>query len=447
MENKRILIVDDDLSYLNMLQVFLQKNDFQTVAFTQAKQAFTALSSQRFDLVLTDYRMPGMDGMDFLQKIKEENIHLPVVMMTSYGEIQLAVKAMQLGAANYLTKPVDAHELLQLIKHLLQGTTGSEGLKKKPIPKQKPSAETKSFGIDPIWNELKKRMDRLARSDLSVLIRGESGVGKEFIAQWIHQQSLRKEGPFVAVDCGSLTDELFASALFGHVKGSFTGASDDKTGFLQAANGGTLFLDEVGNLSLAAQMLLLRSLQERSFRKVGGTTELKSDFRILAATNASLEVDMESGRFRSDLFHRLNEVDVHIPALRERKEDILFFAQAFATSAAEELQLPFHSFTPSAQAALHQYHWPGNLRELKNVVKKSILFSNNAILDLANLPNELRHFPKGQENEQITSLEQREKEAIIEALREAGNNKSRAAEHLQIDRKTLYNKLKRYGLS
>lgn len=438
MSDKHILIVDDDLSFLNMLEVFLEKNGFHTAVFTRPTQALHALEKQKFDLVLTDYRMPEMDGMLFLEKARRMQAGLPVVMMTSYGEIQLAVKAMQLGASNYLTKPVDAHELLQLIQHLLAPHKA-----RKTEPGH--SAE-RQFGTAPFWSAIRNRMERVARTDIAVFIRGESGVGKEFIAQWIHQHSPRKDGPFVAVDCGSLTEELFPSELFGHIKGSFTGAVQDKTGFLEAAHGGTLFLDEVGNLSLNAQKLLLRSLQEKRFRKVGGTKEQTSDFRIVAATNLAMETAIHENEFRLDLYHRINEVDLHIPPLRERVEDILFYANIFASQAAEELQTPFSGFAASAVDALNRYPWPGNLRELKNVVKKTLLFASSSTIEREDLPLELRQTREESATEGL-DLNAREKQAIQEALDRAGQNKAKAARLLNIDRKTLYNKLRRYRLS
>ncbi len=455
---KRILILEDDVAFGTMLKTWFAKNSWDTTWVSKVEQAKSEFIDKTFDLILSDLRLPDGDGIIFLTWLRENNIMTPLIIMTSYSDVQTAVLAMKLGASDYLQKPINPTILQQKIEMALS-TPVEANLKvddNKPKNKQKQSVNKVVKGSSSVMQRLYSHIDLVAPTKMSVLILGESGTGKEYIARMIHENSNRKSEPFVAVDCGSLSMELAPSELFGHKKGSFTSAISDKTGVFVEANGGTVFLDEVGNLSYEVQKQLLRALQEHKVRPVGSATDIKVDVRIIAATNEDLEKAIEEGRFRQDLYHRINEFSVSVPPLRERIEDLEEFCYHFISQANEELGKDVDSISDDALEILKQQTWNGNLRELRNVIRRSVLFTKDNVLRKENLPD----FPKDNKSQIVVKTEQQEsenrdlslnnkaneKEQIIAALNQARGNKTVAAKLLQIDRKTLYNKMHLYGI-
>lgn len=455
---KRILILEDDVTFGTMLKTWFTKNSWDTTWVSKVEQAKSEFTNKTFDLILSDLRLPDGDGIIFLTWLRENNIMTPLIIMTSYSDVQTAVLAMKLGASDYLQKPINPTILQQKIEIALS-TPVEADVKvddNKPKNKQKQSSNKVVKGSSSVMQRLYSHIDLVAPTKMSVLILGESGTGKEYIARMIHENSNRKSEPFVAVDCGSLSMELAPSELFGHKKGSFTSAVSDKTGVFVEANGGTVFLDEVGNLSYEVQKQLLRALQEHKVRPVGSATDIKVDVRIIAATNEDLEKAIEEGRFRQDLYHRINEFSVNVPPLRERIEDLEEFCYHFISQANEELGKDVDSISDDALDILKQQTWNGNLRELRNVIRRSVLFTKDSVLRKENLPD----FPKDNKSQTVVKIEQQEsenrdlslnnkaneKEQIIAALNQARGNKTVAAKLLQIDRKTLYNKMHLYGI-
>lgn len=457
LSQKKILVVDDDTTFLLMLQSFLAKKGFTTEVISDPLKALAALDKSKYDLILSDYRMPEMDGMAFLKAVSEKGITTPVILITSYGDIRLAVRAIKQGAADYLTKPVNPDDLLALVQNVLKQSGKSIDIAHKgAVSGINPSfRETEMYqGDSSATKKITEHIALVAPTYITVLIEGESGTGKEFIARRIHQESSRAKGAFVAIDCGSLTNELAASELFGHIKGSFTGAAQDRQGQFEVAKGGTLFLDEVGNLSYDIQMKLLRAIQERVIRRVGGSSDIAVDVRILAATNENLIKAMNKGEFRADLYHRLNEFKVEVSPLRAREEEILPLAVHFLAEANQEFGRKLQGFDDESAALLKQYHWPGNLRELRNVIRRAALLSKGDMISKPSLPGEILTFdPKfssvsSDSNTDLKALESSlERQKIVEALEKVQYNKTKAARLLNIDRKTLYNKIKVYGLN
>ncbi len=451
----RILIIDDDPAFCTLLRNFLNKQGFETEETYSAKEGIREVYEESYDIVLIDYRLPDMDGLELLKNIKKRYFHLPVIIMTNYSNIKTAVKAMQLGAFEYVTKPINPDEIHLSITKALEEKQDQQSTPPQPSRSTSPSF---SFveGISNRALEVKKHIDLVAPTNISVIVQGESGTGKEYVSRMIHQKSRRASKPFVALDCGALSEELAASELFGHLKGAFTGALQDKIGQFQAANGGTLFLDEIGNLSYENQVKLLRATQERTIRQLGSTKDVHVDVRLIVATNENLEQAVKVGDFREDLFHRLNEFQIKVPALRERQVDIPLFARYFLDQANRELNKNIDDFAPEVIERLRTYHWPGNIRELKNVVRRATLLSTTNQITLDALPPEIV-YPVTQEvrNDFTTSIsnpdlkavqEKTEKALIEETLIKVKYNKTQAAKVLNIDRKTLYNKLKRYNL-
>ena len=450
----RILIIDDDPAFCNLLRSFLNKQGFSAEETHTAKEGIREVYDESYDIVLIDYRLPDMDGLELLKNIKKRYFHLPVIIMTNYANIKTAVKAMQLGAFEYVTKPINPDEIKLSINKALSETSDSE---KKPRP-ARPTPISLSFveGVSHRASEVKKHIDLVAPTNISVIVEGESGTGKEYVSRMIHQKSQRINKPFVALDCGALSEELAASELFGHLKGAFTGALQDKIGQFQAANGGTLFLDEIGNLSYENQVKLLRAIQERTVRQLGSTKDMQVDVRLIVATNENLEQAVRTGDFREDLFHRLNEFQIKVPALRERQEDIPLFARYFLEQANQELNKNIEGFEEGVIKKLQAYHWPGNIRELKNVVRRATLLSTSNQITPETLPQEIVYPATHEANTDFTASinnpdlkavqEKTEKALIEETLVKVRYNKTQAAKVLNIDRKTLYNKLKRYNL-
>lgn len=450
-----LLIVDDDLTLAIMLRTWLSKQGFEVETASSVKAAGKKLLEDGpFDLVLSDLRLPDEDGLFLLQWMKQKQVSTPVIIMTSYAEVQNAVEAMKQGAADYIAKPVHHEILLQKIQEVIRTPRPSspapaphpQGGRTTPPPAGTTTIDHKKYleGKSEAARQLYNYAALVAPTPMSVLITGASGTGKEYVARRIHSLSKRADKPFVAIDCGAMLKDLAASEFFGHVKGAFTGAVTDKTGAFVEANGGTLFLDEVGNLSYDVQVQLLRALQERRIRPVGSTQEIEVDIRLVCATNENLPLAIERGEFREDLYHRINEFTLRMPALHERGRDILLFADFFLQQANEELERHIMGFEPKAVEAMMNYNWPGNLREMKNLVRRATLLAQDDIIRLADLGPSLQT-PAATTGLQLHN-EDSEKQRILQALEATGGNKSKAAQLLGVDRKTLYNKLKLYGL-
>ena len=439
-----ILIVEDDASFGLMLQTWLKKNDYDAVLATRYAQAKKEITSHTIDLILTDLRLPDGDGILLMAWVREQlKSKVPFIVMTGYAEVQTAVSAMKLGAFDYLKKPINPSVLEEKIAAALAST--DEEVEETFIPANKQWVRDES----PAMQRLYKHVELVAPTKFSVLITGESGTGKEYIARMIHDKSSVKDGPFIPVDCGSLSKELAPSELFGHLKGSFTSAIADKKGVFEQAKGGTVFLDEVGNLPYEVQMQLLRALQEQKVRPVGSATDIHVDVRILAATNENLEHAIEEGRFRQDLFHRINEFAIEVPPLRDRLEDFDELTAFFIHQANEELGKNVKGISPDALQRMKEQRWNGNLRELRNVLRRCVLFAEGENIELDDLPV----FSPPNKKTIIATVEddwalrpEHEKEQIEAALQKARGNKTVAAKLLQIDRKTLYNKMHLYGI-
>ena len=435
-----ILIVEDDITFSLMLTTWLGKKGFVVRSSSSVSDAKRRLGEEAFDLVISDLRLPDSDGIDLLKWMKSTHPSLPLIMMTSYAEIQTAVQAMKLGAADYIAKPLNPDELLGKIKELVRV--------EEKAPARVPVSSAPDLYIEgqsQAARQLYEHVRLVAPTDMSVLVTGASGTGKEYIARRIHEQSNRSKAPFVAVDCGAIPKELAASEFFGHVKGSFTGAIENKTGAFVAAQGGTIFLDEIGNLTYEVQVQLLRALQERKVKPIGSNQEIAINVRLISATNENLRQAIEKGDFREDLYHRINEFTIRIPDLKERKEDLLLFANHFLDLANSELQKDIIGFDNDTMQLFQSYSWPGNLRQMKNVIKYATLLATGRYITRKELPEELTENLPSHTNIQLKNVEH-ERDLIRKALQECGNNKTRAAQLLGIDRKTLYNKLKIYQL-
>lgn len=442
MMTAKILLVDDDTTFCLMLKTWLTKRGFSVEEAFSCKEAVGKLKKSAYDVVLTDLRLPDEDGLQVLQEAKKLLPGVQVILMTGYADISTAVQAMKLGAFDYVAKPVIPDEILKKIQ---------EALEHKDLPVEKKQAK-KSKGLTYIKgtsrdaDKLYEYIRLVAPTMMTVLITGESGSGKEYIARLIHEQSNRQAAPFVAVDCGAIPKDLAASEFFGHVKGAFTGAVSDKTGYFVQANGGTIFLDEIGNLSYDVQVQLLRALEERKVKPVGSNKEIAFDVRIISATNENLAKAVAEGSFREDLYHRLNEFSIKALSLRERKEDIPVFANHFLAAANEELDKDVIGFEDAVMRVFRDYNWPGNLREMRNVVKRATLLCQGNFISLEHIPSELSDQQRPTTEDFALKKEKNEMELIREALAKCNNNKSEAARLLKIDRKTLYNKMKLYKM-
>lgn len=435
-----VLIVEDDITFSLILTTWLGKKGFEVKALSSVSDAKRQIENTSYGLILSDLRLPDGDGIDLLKWVKGKHSALPFIMMTSYAEIQTAVQAIKLGASDYIAKPINPEELLGKIREVVKTAAPAE----RPVAKPS-EGDGYIEGQSPAARQLFDHVRLVAPTDMSVLITGASGTGKEYIARRIHEQSNRSKAPFIAVDCGAIPKDLAASEFFGHVKGSFTGAIDNKTGAFVAAQGGTIFLDEIGNLTYEVQVQLLRALQERKIKPIGINDEIAINVRLISATNENLRTAIEKGEFREDLYHRINEFTVRIPDLKERKEDLLLFANSFLDQANAELQKDIIGFDNETIRIFQSYSWPGNLRQMKNVIKYATLLATGRYITRRELPEELTEaLEKGARI--LLKDEAHESELIKRALQDSGNNKTRAAQLLGIDRKTLYNKLKLYNL-
>lgn len=459
---QHILIVEDDIAFGTMLQTWLRRKEFEVEKATSVGAAVKLLTEtfgKEVDLVLSDLRLPDHDGLRLLAWMHEHDINAPFIVMTNYAEVQNAVLAMKSGAADYIAKPVQPDILLQKIKDAIeQNAQQSNATTQNSTTQNAPTAHNSKFktqsakltaprhieGKSEASRQLYSYVELVAPTPMSVLILGASGTGKEYVAHRIHDLSARADRPFFALDCGAIPRDVAASEFFGHKKGAFTGADTDKRGAFEMANGGTLFLDEVGNLSYEVQVQLLRALQERRIRPVGGTQEIPIDIRLVCATNENLEEAVGEGRFREDLYHRINEFTIYMPKLSERGSDLFLFAELFIRHANEELNRTVEGFDSDAAELLASHSWPGNLRELNNVVKRAVLLTRGNKITTVELTQAMGQI----RTDNVLQLhdEDTERQRIITALQQTNGNKAKAARMLGIDRKTIYNKIEKLGI-
>lgn len=459
---QHILIVEDDIAFGTMLQTWLRRKGFEVEKATSvgaAVKLLTGTFGKEVDLVLSDLRLPDHDGLRLLAWMHEHDINAPFIVMTNYAEVQNAVLAMKSGAADYIAKPVQPDILLQKIKDAMeQNAQQSNATTQNSTTQNAPTAHNSKFktqsakltaprhieGKSEASRQLYSYVELVAPTPMSVLILGASGTGKEYVAHRIHDLSARADKPFFALDCGAIPRDVAASEFFGHKKGAFTGADNDKRGAFEMANGGTLFLDEVGNLSYEVQVQLLRALQERRIRPVGGTQEIPIDIRLVCATNENLEEAVGEGRFREDLYHRINEFTIYMPKLSERGSDLFLFADLFIHHANEELNRTVEGFDSGAAEMLASHSWPGNLRELNNVVKRAVLLTRGNKITTGELTQAMGQI----RTDNVLQLhdEDTERQRIITALQQTNGNKAKAARILGVDRKTIYNKIEKLGI-
>lgn len=467
---KRVLIIDDDMDMCTLLSRYLSKNGYDVEAAYSGQKGIAKFEEGNFDAVLCDFRLGSMDGKEVLLAVKKIKPSVIVLIITGYSDIKTAIDVIKQGAFDYITKPLIPDEVLSVLNRSLDQTEPTAAEKSNASAKPKSLVNSKYqkqkflIGEAPATKDLYRQIEIVAPTGYSIILYGESGTGKEVIAKTIHELSSRKDQPFVAMDCGTLSKELAGSELFGHVKGAFTGALAEKEGHFELANGGTLFLDEVGNLSIDIQAALLRVIQERKFKRVGGNKENDIDVRIIVASNENLQDAYQRGKFREDLYHRFNEFSINLPPLRNRRPDIPAFAEFFLQKTNEELNKNIRGFEEEVIRMFMNYSWPGNLREFRNVVRRAVLLTpGEELVSAKTLPweitntNPLTATPDGASRDQMTTTitlkkdiglkgaaSKAEYETIMNVLKEVKFNKKKAAEVLNIDRKTLYNKLKSY---
>jgi len=453
-EKKRILVIDNEEGICRMVEAVLNDRGYEVAACTRSFEAVEQFVPGRWDLVITDVKMPGMNGLEVLQKVKEKDPAVPVVMITAYATVEMSIQALRRGAYDMLTKPFEPEELLYRVKNALQQT---QLIEENRSLREELDGE---FRVDNIvgasagLKDLLEKVKKVAVRDISVLITGESGTGKELVAQAIHHHSPRQGGRFVAINCGALPESLLESELFGYRRGAFTGAKEDRPGLLEAANGGTLFLDEVGNLPIEVQKKLLRFLQEREFLRLGDTAPRKVDVRILSATNTNLKAATKAGSFREDLYYRLNAVNLHLPPLRERVADIPLLAAHFIRRQNAKFGTAVKGFSPDALSAASAYAWPGNIRELKNAVEGSLALESGELISLAVLSQFIETPNPGTEGEQAPgdgsgfagAVDRFEEEYFRALLRKTHGNVEAAAAEAGINLATIYRKMKKYGI-
>lgn len=449
----KLLIVDDDPSFRKIILNYLDKLGYQTEWAADGKECMKKLQASSYDLLLVDFRLPDTTGLELVTRFPP---HTKYILLTGYSDVKIAVKALKSGALDYLTKPIDPDEMLNSIRHALQLPVEQSEANTKPAPKGESGKAAKSpfvLGKSADAQRTHQLCTLVASTNLSVLIQGETGTGKEYIARTVHSLSNRKDEVFLPVDCGVLSDSLFASEFFGYVKGAFTDAKIDKEGYFEYAHKGTLFLDEIGNMTIDMQVKLLRVLQEKRVRRTGSNKEVDVDVRVLAATNDDLLQKVKTGEFREDLYHRLNEFKIELTPIRNRKEDLTIFVEHFFKLANEQLNKNVLGIDAEAWALLRAYHWPGNLREMKNMVRSAVLLAHGDYVTPSCLPREILHTEDQEEGQEIQIFdirkqkEQEEKENILKVLTKCNYNKSKACTMLGMTRKTLYNKLKFYNIN
>lgn len=461
--SKKILIIDDDMDLCSLLSRFLNKHDFETAVAYSGSKGLARYTEDHFDLVICDYRLGDMEGIEVITALRRHNNQARVLVITGYSDIKTAVEVIKMGAFDYIVKPLIPDEVLSVVKQALISTPESRQQVAAANETKRPASSEFLVGQSPTTQALYGQINIVAGTNYSIILYGESGTGKEVIARTIHQMSQRSDKPFVAMDCGTLSKELAGSELFGHVKGAFTGALQDKEGHFELADGGTLFLDEVANLSLDVQATLLRVIQERKIKRVGGNKEKEIDVRIIVASNENLQEAYRKGKFREDLYHRFNEFSVNLPPLRQRQDDILQFAEFFLNKTNQELDKEVLGYEPEVLQIFQSYSWPGNLREFRNVVRRAVLLTPaGEKIKLQCLPWEMTQNAPADNSPSVSMAEpiatapvardmdlrdaalRAEYETIMHVLQQVNFNKKKAAEMLKIDRKTLYNKIKSF---
>ena len=453
-DKKRIMLIDNEEGLCRMMEAVLRDNGFAVKAYTRSFEAVDEFAAGEWDLVVTDIKMPGMDGLEVLQKVKAKDPGIPVIMITAYATVEMSIQALRKGAYDMLTKPFEPEELLYRVKNALQHTML---LEENKVLREELVGKFRYDNIIGSSDELKKvleRVEKVAIRDTSVLITGESGTGKELIAQAIHYNSPRKDKKFLAINCGALPESLLESELFGYRKGAFTGAKENRQGLLEAADGGTLFLDEAGNLPMNVQKTLLRFLQEQEFHRIGDTTPTRVDVRILSATNSDLKAAVKSGQFREDLYYRLNVVNIHLPSLRDRKTDIPLLAAHFVGLQNKKFGTQVKAFSPGALEASCAYSWPGNVRELKNVIEASMAMEGTDYVTLPVLAQFIE-LPcsdsdaaaiTDDEGEYTRALSRFEMDYLKGLLRKNHGNIEAAAREAGMNMATIYRKIKKYTI-
>ena len=448
----RILVVDDEQGMCELIETDLRLRDFASAWFTSAQPAFDELCRSDFDAVLTDLKMPEMDGIEFCTRIVANRPDIPVVVMTAFGNLETAIAAIRAGAYDFVTKPIEMEILALILNRAVQHHHLQRQIKSLSEAVQQTSQFEEMLGESPVMQKVFDQLTRIADSESSVLILGESGVGKELVARALHRRSRRHDKPFVAVNCAALPDTLLDSELFGHVKGAFTDARADRKGLFVQAQGGTLLLDEIGEMPLSTQPKLLRALEENRVRPVGSEGEVAFDVRIVAATNHDLETAVEEGRFRKDLFFRVNVIQLELPPLRSRGSDILLLAQRFLDAFAARSGKQVVSLSEAVAEKLLAYSWPGNVRELRNSIERAVALTRHDRLTVEDLPEKIRAYRRSQllidggDPSELAPLEEIERRYILHVLQSVAGNRTLAARTLGLDRKTLYRKLRQYGL-
>jgi len=449
MAGERILVVEDEEGMREFLRILLTKEGYDVVAFEGGASALDSFKDENFHVVITDIKMPGISGMEVLARVKEIDPSVPVIIMTGHGSMETAIEAVNKDAFAYLLKQARNDEIKQLVKKAVEMRLLQKENRLLKQQLRKNLTDRPTIGKSQKIRQVFALVDKVAETDSTILIYGESGTGKELVARDIHTKSGRSDGAFVSINCGALPETLLESELFGHVRGSFTGAIRDKDGLFAVAKGGTFFLDEVGETSPTIQVKLLRVLQEREIIPVGGIKPIKVDVRLIAATNADLERNVETGKFRADLFYRLNVIPIHIPPLRERKDDIPLLVEHFLKIYSQGTGKPMKTVSPEAFDILMRYDWPGNIRELENALERAVILQEGRIIMSEDLPEKLRLRSKGKSDSVVSvanlTLDELEKEYLLKVLEETGWHKKRAASILGINASTLYRKLQRYG--
>lgn len=450
--NPRVLIVDDDPSMCNILQEDLGDEGFEVTTQTSGSDALARVSAEDFDAVATDVNMPGLGGIDFCQQVAERRPDLPVIVITAFGSLETAVQALRAGAYDFLTKPFDTEVLAISLRRAIQHRALREEVKRL----RRAVANVEGFGgllgESASMHKLYNLLAKVADSEASVLVCGETGTGKELVARGLHDQSPRAEGPFVALSCAAVPSQLIESELFGHVKGAFTDAKDTRPGLFAQAHGGTLFLDEIGELPLELQPKLLRALQEKTVRPIGGTADVPVDVRVVAATHRDLEEEVEQGRFRQDLLFRVNVIEINLPPLRSRGNDVLLLAQHFVDQCNKRHRREVSGLTSAAAEKLVRYEWPGNVRELQNAIERAVTLAEHDRLVVDDLPVKIRNYRSTQilvdtgEPSDLLTLDEVERRYVTRVFESVRGNKAQAARVLGVDRKTLYRKLEKYDL-
>jgi two-component system response regulator HydG len=447
----RVLVVDDELGMCELVEADLRLRDYEVESCTRAEDAFAKLQAGSFDVVVTDLNMPGMDGIELCQRIATNNPDLPVVVMTGFGSLDTAVAAIRAGAYDFVTKPLEMEVLAVALDRAVRHRSLQEKVKQLSEIVDRSSRCAEMLGSSAAMQRVFEQVSRLKSSETPVLITGESGTGKELVARALHEQSRRKEGPFVALNCAAVPETLLENELFGHTRGAYTDARNERKGLFVRADGGTLLLDEIGDLPLALQPKLLRVVEEQRVRPVGGDREVTCDVRVIASTNRDLQTAMEEGRFREDLFYRINVVQIELPPLRARGADVLLLAQHFLQDAAARSGKQVVGLSEHAAQRLLAYAWPGNVRELRNAMERAVALTQVERLVVEDLPERIRDYRaarlvlEGHDADELQTLEEVERQYILHVLDAVGDNRTLAARVLGLDRKTLWRKLQRYA--